>query len=145
MSSPRVLSSAAMAIHMPSRPSGFISISARPMRTTHIVARFMTLGTSVSPAPRRAPAATIDAPKSGKQLYPKHLRGKLAHGGIGREHGEQQRAYEHHYKPQYAHYGCAHANAYVAIAAGKLILARAHAAAYDRCGSGAYSVAGHVA
>ena len=35
------------------------------MRTTHIVARFMTLGTSVSPAPRRAPAATIDAPKSG--------------------------------------------------------------------------------
>ena len=81
----------------------------------------------------------------GKQLYPKHLRGKLAHGGIGREHGEQQRAYEHHYQPQYAHYGCAHANAYVAIAAGKLILARAHAAAYDRCGSGAYSVAGHVA
>ena len=81
----------------------------------------------------------------GKQLYPKHLRGKLAYGGIGREHGEQQRAYEHHYQPQYAHYGCAHANAYVAIAAGKLILARAHAAAYDRCGSGAYSVAGHVA
>ena len=115
-----MLSSAAMAIHMPSRPSGFISISARPMRTTHIVARFM-------------------------QLYPKHLRGKLAHGGIGREHGEQQRAYEHHYQPQYAHYGCAHANAYVAVAAGKLILARAHAAAYDRCGSGAYSVAGHVA
>ena len=58
-------SSTAMAVHMPVRPKRGTSSSALPTRTSQILPRFKRLGTSVSPAPRSAPAATIDAPNKG--------------------------------------------------------------------------------
>ena len=58
-------SSTAMAVHMPVRPKRGTSSSALPTRTIQMLPKFRRLGTSVSPAPRSAPAATIDAPNKG--------------------------------------------------------------------------------
>ena len=54
-----------MAIHTPRRPRCGANRADAVMRTPHMLARFMMLGTSVSPAPRRAPATTIDAANRG--------------------------------------------------------------------------------
>ena len=62
---PRMQSSPHIAAHTPGRPNRGASSIAAVRRTPHMLTRFMMLGASVSPAPRRAPAATMDAANSG--------------------------------------------------------------------------------
>ena len=59
--SPRTHSSIAIAIHMPRSPIRGTSTSASPSRTSQMLHRFIILGTNVSPVPRSAPAATMEA------------------------------------------------------------------------------------
>ena len=62
---PRTQSSAAIASQTPLSPRLPASRKERVIRTPHMVARLMKKGPLESPAPHRAPEATMDAPNSG--------------------------------------------------------------------------------
>lgn len=67
-STPRTHSSTHMASHTPTSPIRGARRLAAVMRTPHMLTRFRMLGTRVSPAPRRAPATTMEAANSGSGL-----------------------------------------------------------------------------
>ena len=78
-----------MAIHTPRRPRCGASRADAVMRTPHMLARFMMLGTSVSPAPAQG---TGDHDRCGEQGLGKRLdaqdRGtELPNRNVGREQG----------------------------------------------------------
>ena len=54
-----------MAAQTPCSPQRGASQAASVMRTPHMLTRFIRLGARVSPAPRSAPAATMEAAKRG--------------------------------------------------------------------------------
>ena len=58
---PRNISSTDMPIHTPASPIVFERMDASVILTPHILKKFITPGIRVSPAPRRAPVATIEA------------------------------------------------------------------------------------
>ena len=62
---PRIHSSTHIAIHTPVSPIRGAKKAAVVIRIPHMLTRFITLGTSVSPAPRSAPAVTIEQAKNG--------------------------------------------------------------------------------
>ena len=62
---PRTHNSAHIATHTPDRPNCPTSSTESVSRTPQMLARFKRHGTRESPAPRRAPDATIDAANSG--------------------------------------------------------------------------------